>query len=135
MPKGDELIRLYNRKRVKRSRKMSARVQFCSHLYPAGIVTPPTLENHHQNHTPTINDVEKPVKSELPTEVSVKGEKSFTELANTLCTICYSRLRTVPEEDEEIIQTSCSHFFHRKCLIKWKKFSKNCPICRQDMHE
>ena len=25
----------------------------------------------------------------------------------------------------------CGHFFHKKCLRKWIRLKKKCPICRQ----
>jgi hypothetical protein len=47
-----------------------------------------------------------------------------------LCSICLINI----ENDNELIQLRCSHFFHCTCIDEWlqsKKFMSNqCPICR-----
>ena len=40
-----------------------------------------------------------------------------------LCVICM-----MPLYDKTI--TSCNHIFHKRCLQKWLKIKKNCPVCR-----
>lgn len=29
--------------------------------------------------------------------------------------------------------TRCGHGFCRRCLVMWRKRSKECPVCRQDL--
>lgn len=40
------------------------------------------------------------------------------------CPICLNNYKNY-----NIIK-NCGHIFCKRCLFKWKKFSKNCPICR-----
>ena len=47
------------------------------------------------------------------------------------CTICTEVLYDNPESSFKSIQKlSCRHEFHRKCVNKWFKVKRNCPICR-----
>ena len=42
---------------------------------------------------------------------------------DSLCVICM-----MPLYDKTI--TPCNHVFHKRCLQKWLKIKKNCPVCR-----
>lgn len=44
------------------------------------------------------------------------------------CPICIEKFK----EEEEIVLTSCSHFFHKACLEGWLKAGRGCPLCRVD---
>eukprot|EP01102_Stenamoeba_stenopodia_P017343 TRINITY_DN6198_c0_g1_i1.p1 TRINITY_DN6198_c0_g1~~TRINITY_DN6198_c0_g1_i1.p1 ORF type:complete len:554 (+),score=154.17 TRINITY_DN6198_c0_g1_i1:159-1820(+) len=51
------------------------------------------------------------------------------------CSIC---LCPFEEDDDEttIVRTPCFHYFHRDCFISWwRKGTKSCPVCRQDINE
>ncbi len=50
------------------------------------------------------------------------------------CTICFESL-----DKCEIIQLSCNHIFHPKCILKWFESQKNdiksCPLCRTNANQ
>ena len=43
-----------------------------------------------------------------------------------MCVICM-----MPLYDKTI--TPCSHVFHKRCLQKWLKIKKSCPVCRSQI--
>lgn len=47
------------------------------------------------------------------------------------CTVCFD----VFEENTEVIQTTCSHYFHEKCIGLWfmKMKKKTCSTCRREI--
>ena len=45
----------------------------------------------------------------------------------TECNICFEE-----DYDNSLIQTSCSHIFHKECLNTWFEKKGNCPICRSE---
>ena len=109
-----------------------AKRSFCSHLYPRGITHNPnsliTPDPNGEVHGPTVAEVTK-----LHLAKSANGnDQRDTEIANTLCVICYSRLKDFDSPvSTEIEVAPCNHHFHKHCLTKWKAMSKICPICRQ----
>ena len=44
---------------------------------------------------------------------------------NIKCSICLNVL-----ENDIISKWKCNHKFHSKCIKKWMKTKKTCPICR-----
>ena len=44
---------------------------------------------------------------------------------DSVCVICLGRLFGIPQ----VLQ--CGHAFHPKCIRKWIKQKKGCPVCRQ----
>lgn len=46
------------------------------------------------------------------------------------CSICLASLIDSQLKMERICITPCSHFFHYKCLKRWLKLRKTCPLCR-----
>ena len=40
------------------------------------------------------------------------------------CPICLDNLKT------DIVVLHCFHKFHTKCIIKCKRYSQQCPMCR-----
>lgn len=47
---------------------------------------------------------------------------------NKECCICLENLI-----DKKCTKTDCGHYFHTECLNKWKKWSDDCPLCRESM--
>ena len=56
-------------------------------------------------------------------EYMVNNYKSIENKSD--CNICLE-----DDNAEYLIQTSCSHVFHKKCLDEWLNKKENCPICR-----
>merc|ERR1739845_157962 len=46
------------------------------------------------------------------------------------CCICMESLACA---NQEAVQTHCSHFFHRDCLLIWAKGHTDCPLCRSEL--
>ena len=42
-----------------------------------------------------------------------------------ICIICLENF------EDKIIKLNCNHYFHRKCINKWRKINDKCPICRK----
>ncbi|KAI3719938.1 hypothetical protein L6452_20844 [Arctium lappa] len=46
------------------------------------------------------------------------------------CAICLSKV----EDDDEIRELRCDHFFHRNCLDMWFSYRQaTCPLCRDNL--
>jgi hypothetical protein len=53
---------------------------------------------------------------------------------NYRCVICAEEMKQ--EEGENFTTIGfCSHEFHEKCIKKWFKNNKKCPICMRDVEE
>lgn len=49
----------------------------------------------------------------------------------TLCVVCFSDF-----ESRQLLRVlPCNHEFHAKCVDKWLKTNRTCPICRADASE
>lgn len=51
-----------------------------------------------------------------------------TTTIKEICPICCD-----DKSQDKYVETYCKHIFHKKCLDKWLKFRRNCPICRRDL--
>lgn len=45
---------------------------------------------------------------------------------DSVCCICLSNY----EEDDEVRELMCTHFFHTECVDKWLKLNACCPLCK-----
>ena len=43
------------------------------------------------------------------------------------CTIC------LDESNEDLVELTCKHIFHKSCIDEWNKIQNHCPNCRNDM--
>ena len=43
-----------------------------------------------------------------------------------VCCICLTKY----EDDDELRELPCSHFFHTECVDKWLKINASCPLCK-----
>lgn len=49
---------------------------------------------------------------------------------NENCGVCLEKLHM------KFNKTTCNHFFHKDCILKWMKIGKNsCPICRKILYK
>ena len=56
-----------------------------------------------------------------------KYPKDEYPMVKHLCGVCEKDMNT---DNDKIKNNNCNHYFHNKCIIKWKKYSKlECPIC------
>ena len=69
--------------------------------------------------------------------------RKLKEVENDCCSIClrefkynknndYFFLCKITEEDN-IHKTRCHHYFHEKCLFRWRKRKNICPICKMQL--
>ncbi|OQS05191.1 hypothetical protein THRCLA_02635 [Thraustotheca clavata] len=47
------------------------------------------------------------------------------------CSICLSTFAET--QGEAIVQLTCSHIYHRDCVVAWLVTKKTCPLCREDI--
>jgi hypothetical protein len=45
------------------------------------------------------------------------------------CIICYDNF----DENSILYQLVCNHIYHKKCILKWSKYSDLCPICKEEL--
>ena len=56
--------------------------------------------------------------------------KKLQDNLNIKCSICLSQLK----KDEYIIELTCSHKYHKECIIHYlQKYNHKCPICRDEL--
>jgi len=101
--------------------------------------------HHHHHHHHGANgqgngqDATIPVDSLAISESKPKGLNraeidSLTHYIHTdekdsrTCVICLSKF----ELKSKIRPLSCNHAFHAKCVDKWLRANRTCPICRRD---
>jgi len=60
----------------------------------------------------------------------MKVQRNFVNITGTIkhiiCSICQ-------EIFDEPIRLFCGHTFCKACIINFKKYTENCPICRKDL--
>ena len=44
------------------------------------------------------------------------------------CSICMEEMN-----DNNCSLQKCGHFYHKTCILEWKKRSTTCPYCRRDL--
>lgn len=60
----------------------------------------------------------------------IKGKSRKGVQSNT-CAICLTKIETSTENsDVKRVELHCRHSFHKKCIVKWLEYKKNCPLCR-----
>eukprot|EP00794_Sanderia_malayensis_P018127 gene18127-19937_t len=106
--------------------------------------TAPRLRHFPANSTDQIEDYEalwnlaerlgpaKPKglsKSEIDKIHAFRYTASCQEETNPTCVVCMSEycLR------EKIRKLPCTHDFHSKCIDKWLRSNKTCPVCRDEI--
>lgn len=48
---------------------------------------------------------------------------------DAVCCICLTKY----EDDDELRELPCSHFFHTECVDKWLKINASCPLCKSEI--
>jgi len=88
--------------------------------------------------TNNFEDVKTPLNEEKIKTLEVCKFSSITTQKigrpdiDKLCTICQSNFN----DDDQITILPCGgkHYYHKECITEWlSKFSKKCPICRDDI--
>jgi hypothetical protein len=55
----------------------------------------------------------------------VKTFEYYNSHYNITCTVCLNDF----EENEEVKQLPCKHYFHTECIEKWLQQKDACPLC------
>ncbi|GAU91284.1 hypothetical protein RvY_03569-2 [Ramazzottius varieornatus] len=111
-----------------------AGAQFFPAMDPSGPV--PIDPTSHENYEVLLNLAErlgdaKPKglsKQEIEKIYSHRFNGEQSEHGQVSCVICISDF----EPKQSLRQLPCSHEFHSKCIDKWLKSNRTCPICRSD---
>ena len=62
--------------------------------------------------------------------VSAEEVQKFQELhPDEFCSICLMPFYE-GDSSENVVRTTCNHFFHEKCLKEWLAKKRSCPMCR-----
>ncbi|KAF3668418.1 putative sulfate transporter 3.5-like [Capsicum annuum] len=48
---------------------------------------------------------------------------------DAVCCICLAKY----EDNDELRELPCSHFFHTQCVDKWLKINASCPLCKSEI--
>ena len=64
-----------------------------------------------------------------------KNSKTRHKHSKSLCAICLEPVddSTKTKAQPLVVRTNCQHEFHLNCLKENRKFSRNCPMCRQQL--
>lgn len=63
-----------------------------------------------------------------------EGERTGDQLEgriSTTCSICLCDY----EDQEDLRQLPCDHYFHKECVDEWLKLKRTCPLCKRDITE
>jgi len=101
-------------------------------------VTPPRLHHLYQeNYEALLNLADtlgpgKPRgldKTEIERIPSFRFSSNTAKETNVKCVVCISEYTN----REKLRRLPCSHDFHAKCIDKWLKSNKTCPVCRDEV--
>ncbi|KAG0441971.1 E3 ubiquitin-protein ligase SIRP1 [Dictyocoela muelleri] len=63
---------------------------------------------------------------QLNTGIHLKCFKNETKRS---CSVCINDINI----GEKAVKLLCKHIFHKKCIYRWMRVQKSCPICRKDV--
>ena len=63
-------------------------------------------------------------------ESKINDEKLIKNENVKKCTICLGDYKL----GDKISYLPCFHLYHSKCIKKWLKYSKNCPLCKKEVN-
>lgn len=92
------------------------------------------LQESNDDTTTTFDDVKVTLDKEefnkLKCEVINLDNMDSYKLRE--CNICIEEYK----KDDEVIELSCKHYFHKECIKNWLCDEKvTCPVCRKDIRE
>nr|XP_047134680.1 uncharacterized protein LOC100210297 isoform X2 [Hydra vulgaris] len=68
-------------------------------------------------------------KTELDTIPSFRFSTGTAKETNSKCVVCMSEY----VNREKLRRLPCTHDFHSKCIDKWLRSNRTCPVCRDDV--
>ena len=92
-------------------------------------------EINHRRHRHHTSNHHKRFKSKSNKHINLLNEfKINNEQLNNykikICPICLENY----EIGDKIVYLPCFHLYHSKCIKKWLKFSKTCPLCKKEIN-
>ena len=75
-------------------------------------------ENNHRRYK--SKKIKNKENSKINYEKIIKNESN--------CPICLDKYKI----ESKIAYLPCFHFYHSKCIKKWLKYSKKCPLCKKE---
>ena len=73
--------------------------------------------------------MKKQNQTKIKIKIKTKNNKGNQNNCKT-CAICLINIRNINNKNI-IIQKCCKQLFHKKCINKWYKIKKECPLCRK----
>jgi hypothetical protein len=70
------------------------------------------------------------MKAETIKNLSVKKIRNIEKNPENVCPICIDEFK----ENEYQKTLNCNHCFHKKCINRWLKKQKHCPLCRKNIN-
>jgi len=100
-----------------------------------------SLRRQLWTQNPTHRRLSKP---QLMTITGVKGAPIFDlddqstlmilQQKDTHCAICLEPWNCADtKRDSKVLVLSCTHTFHKDCLLQWLKVQQTCPVCRKPL--
>ncbi|XP_065647062.1 uncharacterized protein LOC100210297 isoform X2 [Hydra vulgaris] len=103
-----------------------------------GRVPPPRLHHFQTEDFEALWDLTERIgpaklrglsKTELDTIPSFRFSTGTAKETNSKCVVCMSEY----VNREKLRRLPCTHDFHSKCIDKWLRSNRTCPVCRDDV--
>jgi len=88
--------------------------------------------NNRNNNEPLIVQrvTNGPVITISPEPVILMKKNYTTDIEDMeSCPVCLDKYN----EDEELVELDCHHYYHEKCIKDWLINNRSCPMCREDV--
>ena len=82
------------------------------------------LNHHRRCKSKGINNFSLLEESKIEDEKLIKNENIKK------CSICLDNYKI----GDKILYLPCFHLYHSKCIKKWLKCSKKCPLCKEEVN-
>lgn len=80
-----------------------------------------------------VNNLEEAIR-----DVSIDEMLSSNDNDDDIkCSICLDSMSesNSSNDNHRVVKTTCHHFFHRECIVKWLREHRKCPLCQKDFNE
>ena len=82
------------------------------------------------------------IKNEYRIKYAMKEDfKKLKKINGESCNICLEEFKYPKDKENNLFckvdqrynihQTLCNHYYHERCMYKWRKYKNICPICRK----
>jgi hypothetical protein len=93
-----------------------------------------TIMNNNRNYEQVLNEsFENQPQMERTDHIVELETFKYSEIKNEIddkdCSICLNEF----DDDCEISILTCTHIFHKDCMIEWGKYKQSCPVCREEI--